>query len=61
MLEWHALLCLSLFVAIGDWLKGASKDIEEREKSRATMDVFEDKLVLDYLKQKDLALNMIPK
>ena len=42
----------------GDSLKCASTKIERREDSKSNKDVFENEPILDYLKQKELALDV---
>ena len=61
MRGWHASMCLSFLATNVDSSNGSSTEIEEREESRGAKDVFEDGPVLDYLRQKELSLNVIPK
>ena len=61
MLGWHALLYLSLLVIHRTLLKGTSTKIEGEEEFEGAKDDFEDKLVLDYLRLKELALDVTPK
>ena len=61
MPRWHASMCLSLLAANEDSSNNASIEIEGEEESRGAKDVFEDGLVLNYLREKKLALDMILK
>ena len=58
---WHPSMCLSLLAKSGDSSSGASTKIEGGEESRGAKDIFEDGPVLDYLRQKELALDVTPK
>ena len=61
MLGWHALMYLSFLVANGDSSNGASIEIEAGEEFESAKDVFDDGLVLYYLRQKELVLDVISK
>ena len=61
MQGWHTSMCLSLLAANGDSSNGSSTEIEGKEEFGGAKDVFEDGPVLDYLRQKELALDVTPK
>ena len=54
-------MCLSLLAKNGDSSSGASTEIEGGEEFGGTKDVFEDGPILDYLRRKELALDITPK
>ena len=51
-------MCLSFLAMNGDSSNGSSTEIEGGEESGSAKDVFEDGLVLDYLRRKELALDV---
>ena len=57
----HASMSLSLLAANGDSSKDASKEIKGEEKSGGAKHIFEDGPILDYLRWKELALDVTPK
>ena len=61
ILGWHTSMCLSLLAKNGDSSSSASMEIKGGEESGGAKDIFEDGLVLDYLRQKELALEVTSK
>ena len=61
MPRWYASMCLSLLATNGKSSNDSSTKIEREEESGGAKDVFEDGPVLDYLRWKELALDVTPK
>ena len=61
MPRWHVLLCLSLLAENGDSSTSASTEIERRQEIEKAKDVFDDGLLLDFFKQKELIPTITPK